>query len=89
MSTGEKDKKFWTILETAIDLDFKKGHLRWTLSELSRAWGMSRPLIYYYFGQSKSKLLEEAVRLVGSEIMGLSEARLKLWESQRGYEPPF
>jgi len=44
-----KDDTFWKVLNTAIILDFNRGHLRWSMSELSRSSGITRSLIYYYF----------------------------------------
>ena len=78
----EKDESFWIILSSALELDVKKGHLKWTLSELSRKSGITRSLIYYYFGRSKEEILREAVKLIGEEMVGLSDDRVTLW--QRG-----
>lgn len=76
---NSKDRTYWTVLQTAIDLDSRKGHLKWTISDLSRASGITRSLIYYYFGREKEKILYEAVRLVGEDLFGLSESRRILW----------
>ncbi len=75
-----KDDTFWKVLNTAIVLDFNRGHLRWTMSELSRSSEITRSLIYYYFGKSKEGILKEAVKLVGEEFFGLNASRLALWE---------
>ena len=77
---SEKDEAFWKILSVAIKLDVKKGHLKWTLSELSRKSGITRSLIYYYFGRSKQDILKEAVKLIGEEFVGLGRHRFVLWE---------
>ena len=53
MSHLSKDETFWSVLYSAIELDFKRGHLRGTMSELSRMSNVTRSLIYYYFGKSK------------------------------------
>lgn len=76
----EKDEVFWKILNGAIELDIKKGHLKWTLSDLSRKSQVTRSLIYYYFGRSKIDILKEAVRIVGEEFVGLSEDRMLMWQ---------
>lgn len=76
-----KEEIYWKVLNAVLNLDFKKGHQKWTISEVSRMSGVGRPLIYYYFGRSKISLLLEAVRLIGEELMGLNENRLKFWES--------
>ncbi len=75
-----KDDTFWKVLNTAIVLDFNRGHLRWTMSELSRASEITRSLVYYYFGKSKEGILKEAIKLVGEEFFGLNSSRLGLWE---------
>ena len=75
-----KDETFWSVLNSAIELDFRRGHQRWTMSELSRTSGVTRSLIYYYFGKSKESILLEAVKLVGEEFFGLNESRVELWQ---------
>lgn len=78
-----KDESFWRILSSALDLDVKKGHLKWTLSELARKSGITRSLIYYYFGRSKIGILKEAVSVIGNELIGAVKEREDLWEQQR------
>ncbi len=75
-----KDETFWSVLNSAIELDFRRGHLRWTMSELSRVSKVTRSLIYYYFGKSKEAILLEAVKLTGEEFFGLNAGRLELWK---------
>lgn len=75
-----KDETFWSVLNCAIELDFRRGHQRWTMSELSRTSKVTRSLIYYYFGKSKEAILLEAVKLVGEEFFGLNESRVELWQ---------
>ena len=76
----EKDESYWIILSSAMDLDVKKGHLKWTMSDLSRKSKITRSLIYYYFGREKAEILEEAVKLIGHELAGLNEERLEMWK---------
>lgn len=80
---NSKDDSFWKILSAAIELDVKKGHLKWTLSDLSRKSGITRSLIYYYFGRSKVSILREAVNMIGEDLCGLSEERTQLWKEGR------
>ena len=80
MKETRKDETFWAVLNTAIQLEFVRGHQRWTMSELSRASKVTRSLIYYYFGKSKESLLLEAVKIVGEELFGLTPGRLELWQ---------
>jgi AcrR family transcriptional regulator len=77
----ERDATFWKILSAALELDFRKGHLKWTMSELSRKSTITRSLIYYHFGRSKAGILQEAVRVVGEELVGLGPERVGMWRS--------
>jgi len=79
-SASKKDKVYWAVLSATIELDLKKGHLKWTLSEVSRKSKVTRSLIYYYFGRSKAGILEEACRIIGDELVGLNDERLRLWQ---------
>ena len=63
-----------------MELDVKKGHQKWTLSELSRKSGITRSLIYYYFGRSKANILAEAVKMIGEDFTGMSPERLEMWK---------
>lgn len=80
MAETKKDETFWKVLNAAIELEFTRGHLRWSMSELSRVSGVTRSLIYYYFGKSKESILLEAVKLIGEEFFGLTKSRLDLWK---------
>lgn len=79
----KKEEIYWSVLNAAILLDFRRGHLRWSMSELSRMSKVTRSLIYYYFGKSKESILLEAVKMIGEEFFGLNPARLKLWSQGR------
>ena len=86
--SNEKNKKddiYWKVLNCALELEFKKGHLKWTMTELSRKSEITRSLIYYYFGRSKMSILEAAVSIIGEEFIGMTEKRLELWK-QGNYE---
>lgn len=74
-----KDEIFWKILKAALSLDSKKGYLKWTIADLSRACHVPRPSIYYYFGKSKKDILLSAVHILGEECFGLSPQRVQLW----------
>lgn len=74
-----KDKHYFKILDAVLRLDITKGHLRWKISDVSRAAGVQRTLIYYYFGKSKEKILNAALKIIGDEFFGLSPDRLEMW----------
>lgn len=78
-----KHSTHWKVLRAAIELDSSKGHLLWTMSDLSRKSGVTRSLIYYYFGRQKKDILLEAVRFIGKELFGLSDERLELWKNNQ------
>ncbi|MCB0420014.1 MAG: TetR/AcrR family transcriptional regulator [Bdellovibrionales bacterium] len=78
-SNNRKDEAFWKILSAAMGLDISKGHLKWNMAELSRKAKVTRSLIYYYFGQSKMDILNEAVNMIGEELVGLNEERDEMW----------
>jgi AcrR family transcriptional regulator len=86
LSNHSKDELFWKILDAALKLDLTKGHLRWKMTDLSRASGVTRSLIYYYFGHSKDSIIQAAINITGEEFFGLSEARQALWDSGRVWE---
>ncbi len=77
---NKKDDAFWAVLSSAIELEYKKGHLKWTITELSRKSKVTRSLIYYYFGRSKVSILKEGVKVIGEELVGLTEERIRKWK---------
>ena len=84
MATEEKNKKdeiYWKVLNCALELEFRKGHLKWTMTELSRKSKITRSLIYYYFGRSKMSILQAAVNIIGEEFIGLSNKRMEMWKN--------
>jgi AcrR family transcriptional regulator len=80
-SSKSRDATFWKVLNAALELDFRRGHTKWTMSELSRKSGITRSLIYYHFGRSKMGILEQAVGVIGEEIVGITPERLELWKN--------
>lgn len=83
---SKKDDAFWKILSAAMGLDISKGHLKWSMAELSRKAKVTRSLIYYYFGQSKMDILNEAVKMIGEELVGLNSERDEMWENGELFE---
>lgn len=76
-----KEKNYWLVLDAVIRLEVTKGHLLWKITELSRLSGVGRPLIYYYFGNSKEEIVQTALKIIGDEFFGLSEERVEMWRS--------
>jgi AcrR family transcriptional regulator len=82
----DRDSTFWKVLNAALELDFRKGNLKWTMSELSRKSGITRSLIYYHFGRSKTAILSEAINVIGEEIIAASPDRIALWREGKWAE---
>ena len=77
MSTQEE--KYYKVLEAALALDIREGHLKWKMISLSRKSKVNRTWIYYMFGRSKQSILENAIQLFGSELAGITPDRMKNW----------
>jgi AcrR family transcriptional regulator len=54
-------KQIEAALESVIELEMTKGHLRWKMSDLARKSGVSRPLLYYYLGKDRKSIFKQAV----------------------------
>lgn len=78
---SKKELIFWQGYQTAISLERKRGHLKWSLAELSRASKIERSMIYYYFGKSKVQILQNAIHFVGEILFGLYPTMPSLWMS--------
>lgn len=81
-----KDQNFLSILNAVLRLEVTKGHLKWKMSDVSRASGVQRTLIYYYFGKSKQQILDTAIKFIGDDFFGLSEERIDMWKSGKAWE---
>lgn len=68
-----KQQKMFHISLCIFGLEAAKGHLKWKVTELVRKSGISRPLIYRYFGSSKQEILVSAVEVFCSEFYGFAE----------------
>jgi AcrR family transcriptional regulator len=79
MGVMKKDEIYWKVLDAAISLDVHLGHQKWTMTQLSRSSGISRPLIYYYFGREKVRILHEAVSLFGTILASSTNRQIALW----------
>lgn len=79
----DKERIYREIVAAAIALDLKCGHLKWTMTRLARRSGVSRPLIYYYFGKSKARILLEATKIFGGELAGFTAEKTNYWETGR------
>lgn len=68
--TSSKQVDIDQIMASVIELEMRRGSLRWSITELSRKSGVTRSLIYYYFGNDKKALLVQAVEHYVSLFFG-------------------
>ncbi|MCO5141604.1 MAG: hypothetical protein M9962_00780 [Oligoflexia bacterium] len=61
------------ISEAILGLEIKKGHLNWKITEVTKKTGLSRPIIYRYFGSNKNKMLSSAIEIFCYDFYGLVE----------------
>lgn len=61
---NDKDLLYIQVCSTVLNLEYERGHLNWSLSDISRKSNVTRTLIYYYFGKEKEILLNEAFRFM-------------------------
>jgi AcrR family transcriptional regulator len=60
--------------------------LRWKVSDLARATGVSRPLIYYHFGKTKKEILMTSIEMLSEFFFGLSKEREKMLYEGKAWE---
>lgn len=62
MTKLSKEEKVFNIALTIFELEDEKGHLNWKITEVVERAGISRSLVYRYFGGNKKEVLLEAVK---------------------------
>ena len=65
------------LFRKVIKFETTKGHLKWKISELARAAGISRTLVYYHLGGSKAKIVSACLEIIASEVFGMSPERME------------
>lgn len=78
-----KEANYWKMITTVLSLEVSKGHLKWRITDLARQAKVSRTLVYYHLGKSKSEIVNECLDRVADEFYGLNEERMKLVMSGR------
>lgn len=71
-----KAQKMFHVSACILVLEMRKGHLSWKVTELVKKTGLSRALIYQYFGSNKQKMLKDAVRIFVDHFYGFDEESL-------------
>ncbi|WII71019.1 TetR/AcrR family transcriptional regulator [Bdellovibrio sp. 22V] len=75
MATQSKEEIYFAVCNAILKMEVAKGHLKWTLSDISRESGITRSLIYYYFGKEKKSVLEEAYKFVISQFFNIERTK--------------
>ncbi|MBH47497.1 MAG: hypothetical protein CME71_04955 [Halobacteriovorax sp.] len=70
-TASEERDLHYKILNSVTKLEVNKGHLSWTISQVAADSGVSRTLIYYYYGKEKEKLLNEAMKFMVQTVFNL------------------
>jgi AcrR family transcriptional regulator len=58
---SKKELVFFKICDSVLYHEVTKGHLKWSLSDVSKEADVTRSLIYYYLGKEKDVILHEAI----------------------------
>jgi AcrR family transcriptional regulator len=58
---NKKELVFYKICDSVLYFEVVKGHLNWSLSDISKQADVTRSLIYYYLGKEKDAILHEVV----------------------------
>ncbi len=64
MEDKYKEDSYFKICNSVLKYEVAKGHLKWTISDISRDSGVARSLVYYYFGKKKDAILNEAYKYI-------------------------
>lgn len=75
----EKENRL-KVINSVFKFETTRGHLNWKVIDVARVSGVSRSLIYYYFGQIKSEIFHRCVELICGDFYGISEERMKAVE---------
>lgn len=75
VKTDNKEEIYFAVCNAILKLEFSKGHLKWTVSEVARESNITRSLIYYYFGKEKKTVLEVAYKFIISHFYNLERAK--------------
>ncbi len=60
----DKEKVYFAVCSAILKLEIEKGHLKWSITDISKVSEITRSLIYYYFGKEKDVILKEAYHFI-------------------------
>ncbi len=75
MATQSKEEIYFAVCNAILKMEVAKGHLQWTLSDISRESEVTRSLIYYYFGKEKNLVLAEAYKFIISNFFNIERTK--------------
>jgi AcrR family transcriptional regulator len=70
-----KEEIYFAVCNAILKMEFTKGHLKWTVSDIARESKITRSLIYYYFGKEKKAVLEVAYQFIISHFYNIDRAK--------------
>jgi AcrR family transcriptional regulator len=73
--TQSKEEIYFAVCNAILKLELAKGHLKWTLTDVARESGITRTLIYYYFGKEKQTVLDVAYKFVISHFYDMDRMK--------------
>ena len=74
-AVDNKDEIYFAVCNAILKMEFSKGHLAWTVSDIARESKITRSLIYYYFGKEKKSVLEVAYKFIISHFYNIDKVR--------------
>ncbi len=75
MATESKEEIYFSVCNAILRMEVAKGHLAWTLSDISRESKITRSLIYYYFGKEKEVVLAEAYKFIIANFFNIERSK--------------
>ncbi len=72
-----KEEIYFAVCNAILKMEIAKGHLKWTLTDVSRESKITRTLIYYYFGKEKKVILDVAYKFAISHFFNLDRAKFR------------
>jgi len=74
-SNQSKEEIYFAVCNAILKMEFAKGHLKWTVSDIARESKITRSLVYYYFGKEKKAVLAEAYRFIISHFYDIERVK--------------
>lgn len=79
----KKDQVRQKILQSVLNFEVTKGHLKWRVADIARVTNVRRALIYYHFGQSKEEILNNSLMAMAEDYFALDSKRSKMVQEGR------